>query len=364
MVSEEYIWKSTKHLVEKYPHALELSFAVYKGRYLSLNVGLSVMDARKQTSRFAGRPYDSTVTHAWCGSPSSSLELERGKLSQSISKPKSASINTRMSTSTDTDGNRALDAAASRTQINSGEDTEKQHARLPYTTGGLQVCHRSQHSRRASSLLVPRQLVSRPCASSALVMAQTTPGNDNNTKSNKTCRRSKRAVALAPPPIMRFHTMWFEERQAVHMRMDFDTGTKTWEVCVDTPLRVTTSGVDGRPLTELDLHVGARVHVLGRWVTLRQATRATAEWIDARARQLIDKKLKLEHQLAQFTYVADAASHKNRKYHQAVGHKYVAIGGEINLRALKNEVVELQQALRGFKPKKGSRPTAWTDEKC
>lgn len=41
-----------------------------------------------------------------------------------------------------------------------------------------------------------------------------------------------------------------------------------------------------------------------------------------------------------------------------------AIGGEINLRALKNEVVELQQALRGFKPKKGSRPTAWTDEKC
>lgn len=47
------------------------------------------------------------------------------------------------------------------------------------------------------------------------------------------------------------------------------------------------------------------------------------QWIDARARQLIDKKLKLEHQLAQFTYVADAASHKNRKYHQAVGHKYV-----------------------------------------
>lgn len=61
------------------------------------------------------------------------------------------------------------------------------------------------------------------------------------------------------------------------MRMDFDTGTRTWEVCVDTPLRVTTSGADGRPLTELDLHVGARVHVLGRWVTLRQATRATAE---------------------------------------------------------------------------------------
>ena len=51
-----------------------------------------------------------------------------------------------------------------------------------------------------------------------------------------------------------------------------------------------------------DLHVGARVDVLGRTVTLRQASLDVITWLDDQARRLILKKQQLEEKLNKFCH--------------------------------------------------------------
>jgi hypothetical protein len=58
----------------------------------------------------------------------------------------------------------------------------------------------------------------------------------------------------------------------------------------------------GELLDVWDLHVGARVDVLGRTVTLRQASLDTITWLDHQARRLIRRKQQLEHSLNKFCH--------------------------------------------------------------
>ena len=60
---------------------------------------------------------------------------------------------------------------------------------------------------------------------------------------------------------------------------------------------------DGTPVGPLELHVGAKLDVLGRPMTLRSASARTISWIDAEAKRLLKKRDGLCAALAKFNDV-------------------------------------------------------------
>lgn len=112
--------------------------------------------------------------------------------------------------------------------------------------------------------------------------------------------------------------------------------------------------VSGRALTAFDLHEGARVPLLGRLTTLRQATLLTRQWLASHARVLSRIQTQLRDELAKY---APTSSSRTRT-RVGASPKRGARGDDdadaamasMSLRALLDDVRDLQTQLTVYRP--------------
>eukprot|EP00636_Phaeomonas_parva_P011815 CAMPEP_0118888624 /NCGR_PEP_ID=MMETSP1163-20130328/25816_1 /TAXON_ID=124430 /ORGANISM="Phaeomonas parva, Strain CCMP2877" /LENGTH=386 /DNA_ID=CAMNT_0006827195 /DNA_START=133 /DNA_END=1293 /DNA_ORIENTATION=- len=117
--------------------------------------------------------------------------------------------------------------------------------------------------------------------------------------------RKKKGGRPAPPAVLRFRTWWNEtiDKHRKDMSITFDVATRVFEVEISGEDQTyVLSQVLGRrgPLDAIDLHVGLRVRLLGRHVTIQKTTSETADWIVAEA--AYQKKLLRKVQTALLKY--------------------------------------------------------------
>ena len=72
------------------------------------------------------------------------------------------------------------------------------------------------------------------------------------------------------------------------------------------PLTIAIEHADGSPVTAHELHVGAKLDVLGRPMTLRSASARTIAWIDSVAKRLLKRREGLCEQISKFRDVHKA----------------------------------------------------------
>mmetsp|Transcript_36119 Transcript_36119/g.69266 ORF Transcript_36119/g.69266 Transcript_36119/m.69266 type:complete len:277 (+) Transcript_36119:240-1070(+) len=153
------------------------------------------------------------------------------------------------------------------------------------------------------------------------------------------------------PKVFTFHTWWTESGKRQTMVMDYFTDTRLWRVKVDVPLPVHIYRRDGQLLEPHDLHVGARVDVLGRTVTLRQASLDARNWLDDQARALLRRKLALEAEVAKFAHVRFTHTQHLLPHDNGTALNPIhALGGKLNLRGLQQEVAALRETLSHYRP--------------
>lgn len=103
------------------------------------------------------------------------------------------------------------------------------------------------------------------------------------------------------------------------------------------------NGKDG-PLECWDLHVGARVNVLGRMTSLMQANNSTQRWIDHHAVRLRKLIARMEREVVKYDRAGAAELMRKRKQPEKPG-------GRNNLRGMLELVDALRRALAKYRPK-------------
>lgn len=116
-------------------------------------------------------------------------------------------------------------------------------------------------------------------------------------------------------------------------------------------LMLTIEHADGTPVRAEELHVGAKLDVLGRPMTLRSASARTIEWIDAVAKRLLKRREGLCAQLTKFQDVHKALAtcgisqlYLNREMTQT-SQAVVPSGGKADIGRLHAEVAALEGLL-------------------
>ena len=128
----------------------------------------------------------------------------------------------------------------------------------------------------------------------------------------------------------------------------------------------------GVALEGWDLHVGAKIDVLGRKTTLMQANGATTNWLEHHRRALSKLQAKLEGELQKYdrsfqSKTVQSRLAKARQGAGGVGSRSRRKPGSANLRALMNNIEFLHERLAHFRPKlarsitskKGNDVYAW-----
>ncbi|TYZ58931.1 hypothetical protein PybrP1_010785 [[Pythium] brassicae (nom. inval.)] len=138
--------------------------------------------------------------------------------------------------------------------------------------------------------------------------------------------------------ILCFHTWWTEQSLQGEARkrlahIYFSVPTRHFQVVLeDTDDVFTIShvvGLSGRPLAAWDLHVGARIAVLGRLTTLMQASLLTCQWLQLHERRLGEVKHQLQTELVKFAHFVKPSAPAIPKKEQSYG--YVQVGPDLKL---------------------------------
>lgn len=156
--------------------------------------------------------------------------------------------------------------------------------------------------------------------------------------------------------ILCFHVWWTEHslqgearRRLVHIY--FSVPTRHFQVVLeDTDDVFTIShivGLSGRPLAAWDLHVGARIKVLGRLTTLMQASLLTRQWLQVHERRLSEVKRQLQTELAKYELKAHGRPHQAGRIECADPHRSQA---GCSLRLLLGDIALLKHKLTGYRP--------------
>ena len=164
--------------------------------------------------------------------------------------------------------------------------------------------------------------------------------------------------------VLSFKSWWNEggnngvERRYVDVHFSIATGN--FQVLLDGSDKVYTlshiqRGPRGGALEGWDLHVGAKIDVLGRKTTLMQANGSTANWLDYHRRALEKLQVKLEGELRKYdrSFQSKAVQSRLVKSRQtsAVGVRARQKPGGANLRALIINIEFLHERLAHFRPK-------------
>lgn len=156
--------------------------------------------------------------------------------------------------------------------------------------------------------------------------------------------------------ILCFHTWWTELslQGAAHKRLAhiyFSVPTRHFQVVLEDADDVFTIshivGPSGRPLAAWDLHVGARITVLGRLTTLMQASLLTRQWLQLHERRLGDAKRQLQTELAKYELKAHGRPHQAGRIECADPHRSQA---GCSLRQLLGDIASLKNKLAGYRP--------------
>ena len=123
----------------------------------------------------------------------------------------------------------------------------------------------------------------------------------------------------------------------------------------DAALSLAIEHADGTSVQATELHVGAKLDVLGRPMTLRSASARTISWIDAEAKRLLKRREALCAQISKFKDVHKALASVNisQLYLNAqmapTTQTPVPTGGKANLHRLHSEIEALEGLLLRYR---------------
>eukprot|EP00798_Chlamydomonas_sp_ICE-L_P020046 gene20046-26761_t len=159
-------------------------------------------------------------------------------------------------------------------------------------------------------------------------------------------------VDVDMPAHLSFESWWFESGQRVGVKIDYNTATGicTASAHVSVAAKVTTQRGD-ETIDPWCLHVGAKINILGRSMTLKKATNLTTmTWLDKAAHALLKEKHRLEKELRKYCQVTIKTGqfHHTQRAEPYDGSlsEQVPKGGRVNLANLRKHVLELMAQLR------------------
>lgn len=164
------------------------------------------------------------------------------------------------------------------------------------------------------------------------------------------------AGSLEQLEILCFHSWWTElslhgtaTKRLVHIY--FSIPTRHFQVVLEDSDNVFTIshivGSTGRLLSAWDLHVGARITVLGRTTTLMQASLLTRQWLAHHEQTLSETKLQLQTELAKYELKDHGRPHKAGRIECADPHRSQS---GCSLRHVLNDIAALKRKLAGYRP--------------
>ncbi|RLN96017.1 hypothetical protein BBJ28_00010459 [Nothophytophthora sp. Chile5] len=163
---------------------------------------------------------------------------------------------------------------------------------------------------------------------------------------------------LAALGVLCFHSWWKEtslqgETRQCRLRLYFSIPTRHFQVMLEDSASVFTishiaNPISGAPLSAWDLHEGARLTVLGRITTLRQASLLTRQWLELQERRLRPVLEQLQSQLAKYELRSQGRSAAaNERVLCADPHRSRC---GVSLRELLNDIASLQAKLASYRP--------------
>jgi hypothetical protein len=164
---------------------------------------------------------------------------------------------------------------------------------------------------------------------------------------SRALRRASPAKIANELELLHFRSWWWSQDEQLRRYIDIyhHLATGSFQVVVDGTERVFTLSHlpalrSGRPLQGWDLHVGAKIDVLGRPTTLRQASLLTAQWLEAHRSRLRAVWQRLRAELTK--YEARAARLTGAALERP---------GAANLRVCLEDIKDLYDRLHAFRPK-------------
>lgn len=156
--------------------------------------------------------------------------------------------------------------------------------------------------------------------------------------------------------ILCFHSWWNEtslhgvtKKSMVHLY--FSIPTRHFQVVLDDSDHVFTIshivGPGGRLLTAWDLHVGARIPVLGRLTTLMQTSLLTRQWLQLHEQKFLEIKRQLQSELVKYELKDHGRPHKAGRIECVDPHR---LQSGCSLRQVLGEITALKRKLAGYRP--------------
>lgn len=156
--------------------------------------------------------------------------------------------------------------------------------------------------------------------------------------------------------ILCFHSWWSEgslsgvkTRRQLHLY--FSIPTRHFQLVLDDSDSIFTIshivGPTGSVLTAWDLHVGARILVLGRRTTLMQASLLTRQWLQLQERKLLQIQTQLLTELRKYELKRHGLETAKPRVECADPHKSQA---GVSLRNVLNDIDELKKKLANYRP--------------
>ncbi len=181
-------------------------------------------------------------------------------------------------------------------------------------------------------------------------------------------REGRRERAPEAPDPLVFYSWWNEESATPpeltrsgsgmgvrrQVRLHYSPKAGIFQLFTDDsklPLSIAIEHADGTPVGAYELHVGTKLDVLGRPMTLRSASSKTIGWIDAEAKRLLKRREGLCVQISRFQDVAKAmlscgfsGLYLNRQMAPS-SHAVAPTGGQADLHRLTLEIRAMERLL-------------------
>ena len=168
---------------------------------------------------------------------------------------------------------------------------------------------------------------------------------------------------VADLKMLTFKSWWFEDSEEPHfgnncevggglkkkyVTVNFNIANQTFELHMDNDQEISlynltsVTAKNGLPVQAWDLHIGAKLNLLGKSTTLLQGSMATIKWLEFHAKRLKGVKTRLEKELSKYNTISLPMSVTYSKGAKA--------RGGASLRALLDQIDELKQMLAKFRP--------------
>jgi hypothetical protein len=163
-------------------------------------------------------------------------------------------------------------------------------------------------------------------------------------------------TSLETLEILCFTSWWTESALAgskkVYLQLYFSIPTRHLQITLDDADDVFTIshivGSSGRIVSAWDLHVGARLQILGRWTTLMQPSLLTRQWLALHEKQFHTMKIELEKELLKYE-LQSGHTRKPLTGQLQCADPHKSVSG-VSLRKLLSEMDALKTRLAKYRP--------------